>query len=75
MSATLSIIFYSKYCQKSSELLSIINNKDDYIFLCVDNIKIKTQILNDSKLNIRTVPTLIVVSDNGNFIKYENRNL
>ena len=72
MSTALSIIFYSKYCSKSTELLSFINNPDDYIFLCVDNIKIKNQILNDSKLNIRIVPTLLIVSEDGNFIKYEN---
>ena len=56
---------YSKYCK---DIIDNFNNLDDVNILCVDNPRIRQQVLSSKNFNITVVPTVIHISLISNMI-------
>ena len=66
------ICLHSKFSKYSKNLLYLVQNKLTFIkFICIDNNKVRKRILNDKKLNVTTVPCILVVFSTGIVEKYE----
>jgi len=71
------VLLYSHYSQKSTELLTVINNCPINLtdltglsYLCIDNKKIRQQITSSKNIIIESVPTLLILN-NGQVEKFE----
>ena len=65
------ICFYSNYSKQSKRLKNLINNKLIIDFISVDHPDVRKYIENDKKLNINTVPCILIMKDNGIIEKFE----
>lgn len=66
MSIVKALLFYSKYDRKSCEYRALIDQIEiDVQCISVDNERIKTALLSDSKYSITRVPTLLLLYSNG----------
>lgn len=72
-SSIIAIFFYSKYCKECPRIMNIIENPNDFIFVCVDNTNVRNKIIHDKKFLITHVPCLLIISNN-TFEKYDNPN-
>jgi hypothetical protein len=73
-----STLIYSKYSKNSTKFLELIKNSgvDFTSFmkmecLCVDNEKIRKRILSNTKIEVKTVPCVLVVFPSGSIEKYD----
>ncbi len=61
------ILIYSQYSNESKKLFQVLKkyniDTSDIFLLNVDNENIRLKIMNDKKLNIRSVPTLVFIKD------------
>ena len=61
------ILIYSQYSKESKKLFQVLKNYNidtsDIFLLNVDNENIRLKIMNDKKLNIKYVPTLVFIKD------------
>ena len=75
MNTTYSVLIYSKYSPLSKELFDKINKSPisfSYLqLLCVDNKKIRDRVKENNQLNIRGLPTILLVFPDGRVEKYE----
>ena len=78
MEPHLSTLLYSKYSSMSKQLLNKINESgiDVYSLLsiqlvCIDNDNIRTRILQNKDIEIKSVPCLLIVYPDGGVEKYE----
>jgi len=67
------ILVHSKYSEKSVSLIRYIKeNQYNYItLLSVDSKEARYKILSDDNLNVKMVPTLLIVYENGTLLSYE----
>jgi hypothetical protein len=66
------IFFYSKYSNKCKKFLEISSNIISYTLICVDNKDVRQQILDSDNVQIKSVPCLLILTNNSNNIeKYE----
>jgi hypothetical protein len=79
MDIKFSVLLYSKYSKFSKELVDIIENSNvDFInkfqfkTLCIDNENIRKRILNSKNIDIKTVPAILIVYNDGGVEKYED---
>jgi hypothetical protein len=61
-------LLYSQFSSHCKELIEILPKLDDVNILCIDNPKIRKQVLSSKKFNITVVPTIIHTSNNENII-------
>lgn len=71
-------IFYSKYSSFSKNLLDLINSSSIKLseiypikYVCLDNEDIRDRVIKDNVLNLKYVPTIILIYNNSNIEKYE----
>lgn len=69
------VVIYSRYCNESLQFLESLEQntetfKMDIRKLCIDNENIRERVL-DSKLGIKSVPTILIYHANGEVEKYE----
>ena len=76
------IILYSKYSNSSTKLIKMINTYPVDLLstlgvslVCVDNEIIRKQILNCSKIKVKSVPSLLIVHSTGDIDLYENESI
>lgn len=79
---SLGIIIYSKYSNKCSEVFEIIKSTGiDFTqtynirTLCIDNDNIRKNLINNKKIELTVVPTLLIVFSTGIIEKYEGNAL
>lgn len=79
MDIKFSVLLYSKYSKFSKELVNIIENSNvDFInkfkfkTLCIDNETIRKTIINSKNIDIKTVPVILIVYNDGGVEKYED---
>jgi hypothetical protein len=60
----LTVFFYSKYDAYSLDMLNKFDMESMNV-VCVDNVKIREKILNDSRWNIKQVPCILKITDDG----------
>ena len=66
------VLFWSKYSNNCKKLLSLMHEKHINIEnVCVDNKKIRSRILNDKRINLSKVPTILALYETGVIEKYE----
>ena len=66
------VLFWSKYSSHSKKLITLMNQYNAHIEkVCVDNSDIRNRILNDKRITISVVPTILAVYTNGIIEKYE----
>lgn len=66
------VLFWSKYSNNCKKLLSLMNEHNFNIEnVCVDNKDIRNRILNDKRINLSKVPTILTLHDTGVIEKYE----
>jgi len=80
MEHQLCILLYSNYSSICKQLLTALQtcpvdiyNLSGLNVLCVDNEKIRKQIMNSKKITIDTVPTLLLIYQDNNIKKYEGQ--
>ena len=72
MNPKYSILLHSEYSSRCQDFLNIVSQLNLQLqYLCVDNTKVRQRILEDRTLDIRTVPCLLIIYDNGTVEKYE----
>jgi hypothetical protein len=78
MEHQLCVLLYSKYSPNSDKLMEIISVAPVNIMyvaqiklLCIDNEDIRTKIIKSSKINIQSVPCVLIVFPDGGVEKYE----
>lgn len=71
------ILLYSKYSPQCQQILQILNGSSiDYIKpVCIDNVAIREQIVRSKRLNISTVPCILLVYTNNKIEKFEGKNV
>lgn len=81
MEHQLCVLLYSKYSQLSSKLINIIENStvnlETNIALrkvCIDNEEIRKQILRTNTIDVKCVPCILLIYNNGGVEKYEGDN-
>lgn len=68
------VVLYSKYSQKSIDLLQSMDGVLDYRKICIDNENIRNEIkLNKKGVVVDQVPCIFIVYSNGNLDKYEGQ--
>lgn len=70
-----SILLYSKYSNRCSELLNILaqNNIDNiFLKLCIDNEVIRKRVKNNKSIDVKLLPCILNVYDNGVVEKFED---
>jgi hypothetical protein len=79
MEPQFAVILYSKYSTSSDKLLNYINSFENNIIkllslqpLCIDNKKLREQIMKDKNIEIETVPCILVILPDGGVEKYDN---
>ena len=77
----LCVLLYSKYSPMSSKLMSALSTCPVDLSttvgirpVCIDNEDIRRQILKDKKIEINSVPCLLIAYNTGNVEKYEGSN-
>lgn len=60
----LTVFFYSKYDSYSLDILNRFDI-DTMNVLCVDNVKIRDKIINDTRWNIKQVPCILKITEEG----------
>ena len=60
---------FSKYCKSISNISKQLEH--DINTLCIDNKKIRKQVLSNKKFNITVVPTILLETGSDNYEKYE----
>ena len=73
---TLTILFHSKYSKHSDKLLSSLTTHDlvDNLGIkkvCVDNDKIRKQILENNNIDLQYIPCIVLMHPDGKIDKYE----
>jgi hypothetical protein len=72
MDSSIIILFYSKYCQASLQLIQTLQPYIQIKKICVDNKDIRETLLNEvDKFNITEVPCIFIFYMNGVINKYE----
>ena len=78
MNHQLCVLLYSKYSQMSNELVNMIQsshvdlkNSVGLSLVCVDNESIRKKIQSATSVQVDTVPTILILYDNGSVEKYE----
>jgi hypothetical protein len=74
------VLLFSKFSMSSTNLLKQINEIPELLesisIICIDNKKVREQILNDQKIKIKNVPCLIRINNNTeNYDIYEGQNV
>jgi len=74
------VLLFSKFSESSTKLLKQLEKTPELLesfnIVCIDNKKIRTQILNDKKVKVKNVPCLIHLNDQtNNFDIFENQNV
>jgi hypothetical protein len=79
MSIKFTVLLYSKYSDFSTNLISQINAYQSVFvenfnikLLCIDNEAVRKRIMNSKKISITSVPTILVIYEDGGVEKYEN---
>ena len=79
MSIKFTVLLYSKYSDFSTNLISQINAYQSVFIenfniklLCIDNEAVRKRIMNSKKISITSVPTILVIYEDGGVEKYEN---
>ena len=72
------VLLFSKFSESSTKLLKQLEKTPELLesfnIVCIDNKKIRTQILNDKKVKVKNVPCLIHLNDQtNNFDIFENQ--
>jgi len=68
------VLLYSKYSQSCMQLLSTMERLGANIsMVCLDNQEVRKRVMNDSRLKITVVPTLLSLYDSGVVEKYEGQ--
>lgn len=77
-----STLIYSKYSKNSTKFLELIKNSgvDFTSFmkmecLCIDNQKIRNRVLSNTKIEVKTVPCVLIVFPSGNIEKYDGESV
>jgi hypothetical protein len=65
------IFIYSKFCSYCRDIQNLMAGIIETRNVCIDNSKIREEVLKDRTLNIQTVPCIIVVYPEGKAEKYE----
>ena len=66
------VLFWSKYSNNCKKLLELMNEHNFNIEnVCVDNKEIRSRILNDKRIKLSKVPTILTLYDTGVIEKYE----
>ena len=74
MESNIIILFYSKYCKASLEIIDLMQECFEFKKICVDNKDIRHTILNESdKYNITEVPCIFIFYATGLIHKYEGQ--
>lgn len=73
------VLLYSKFSNASKKLKLQLDKSPDILqavhMICIDNIKVRKQILNDKKIKVSLLPCLIRLNDEtNNFDVYEGEN-
>lgn len=78
MDIKLTIYLHSKYSENSKKFMDILKQVPENILfnmkfnsICVDNEKIRKSILNSTQMNIKVVPCILVIYNDGGVQKYE----
>ena len=78
MDIKFSILLYSKYSSNSTKIIEIINqytavftNNFNFKLICIDNEKIRSQVLNSKNIKISKVPCILILYNDGGLEKYE----
>jgi hypothetical protein len=77
-----STLIYSKYSKNSTKFLELIKNSGvDFTsfmkmeWLCIDNQKIRNRVLSNTKIEVKSVPCVLVVFPSGNIEKYDGESV
>ena len=80
MQYQLCVLLYSKYSNKSNQLLSAIGScpidlasSIGLTSVCIDNKDVRNKIMKSKNISIITVPTILLIYHNGNIEKYEGK--
>ena len=66
------VLLYSKYSESCRQLLQTMQRFGANIaMVCLDNKEVRQRVMNDKRLNITVVPTLLSLYDTGVVEKYE----
>ena len=71
------IILYSKFSEYSKRFIEIINSSGvnlNLTYLCVDNPEARQRVISSKDINIKNLPCLLIVYNNGNVEKCEGEN-
>ena len=78
MEKPLSVLLYSKYSEICKNILNALqdcpinlNSHENFEVICIDNEKIRKKIINNKKIQVSVVPTILVVNPTGLVEKYE----
>lgn len=73
MDSQLSVVLYSKYSKASNNFIDMLRQGgiDSIKMVCVDNADIKKRIMSDKKIEIISVPCVLVISESGTIEKYD----
>lgn len=74
MTSDTTILLYSKYSPSSQSIIPLAKSIPNIEMLCVDNETVRKLIINDKKLNISTVPCILLFTSKGVVEKYESGN-
>lgn len=68
------VVLYSKYSSQCKRVLDLYNQCGiDYIkFICIDNIEVRKRILDSRRLNVSTVPCVLLMYRDGTMEKFES---
>ena len=82
MEPQLSVLLYSKYSSLSKNLMDMMNrsgvdfnNKFSLQTLCIDNEEIRNRIIKNKKIEVTTVPCLLLIFLDGGIEKYDGVNI
>ena len=68
------IFFYSKYSAQCKKLTKFSKQLENIKYICIDNSIARKYIQNDDKINIKYVPCILVLHDDGIVEKFEGEN-
>ena len=82
MESQLSVLLYSKYSSLSKKLMNIIQTSGvDFTAkfslqpLCIDNEKIRTRVIQNTNIEVTTVPCLLIIFPDGGIEKYDGAHI
>lgn len=68
------IIIYSRFSPSCRRFIDVLGSPDGFTFVCIDHPKIRSRVLKDEKLNVKTVPTVLTPLPEGGVEKYDGVN-